>query len=321
MRTRNTRNTRKSFFNFKFVFVYFVCFVFSFSHYALGVTFSRDNVEVSITSVPEKVRLDRDFELTIRWVAPEGSNVVLPKDFSDRLEGLRIEGSYEGEVLSANGLVQRSLHLRTRPVPAAPVYRFAPFAVRYGREENWFPTKPIVFEAESLLKAGESPASDVVVNLKPIWVMPSWKTIGRWGLYALAAVCGVAVLWFAVVKIRRRIRILRMAPRERALLELRELLDKRLPEKGETKRFYVLLTGIVRRYIERRHKVRAPELTTEEFLKEATQHTAFSPETLTRLKEFLNAADMVKFAGITASAETVAGSTDAAKRYIESEKI
>ena len=111
-----------------------------------------------------------------------------------------------------------------------------------------------------------------------------------------------------------------MAPRERALLELRELLERRLPEKGETKRFYVLLTGIVRRYIERRHKVRAPELTTEEFLKEATQHPAFTPETLTRLREFLDAADMVKFAGITASAETVAGSTDAARRYLEGER-
>ena len=295
-------------------------FAFCILHSAFGATFSRDNIEVSITTSPEKVRLDRDFELILQWTAPEGLDVVLPKDFSDRLEGLKIEGSYEDEAVSANGLIQRTLHLRTRPVPAASEYRFAPFPVLYGNGQDWFPTKPIVFEAESLLKEGESVGGDVVVDLKPIWIMPSWKVIGRWALGALAALCGIGILYFVYRKVRRRIVIMRMAPRERALLELRELLDRHLPEKGETKRFYLLLTGIVRRYIERRHKVRAPELTTEEFLKEATQHPAFSSETLTRLREFLAAADMVKFAGIAASAETVEHSTAAARRYLEGER-
>jgi hypothetical protein len=284
-----------------------------------AVEFSRDGVTVSITHAPETVQLDKDFELTFTLSYPEGRVATLPQDFSDRLGGLSIEGEYEGETLVANGRVRRTVHLRTRPDPTVAEYRLAPFAVRYGVDQ-WFPTQAIVFRRESLLKPGEAPPEDIVVNLKKKWIPPTWRDVGRWALIALGACLAGVAVYILFRKVQRRVRVLRMAPRERALYELRELLAKRLPEKGRVKEFYVGLTAIVRRYIERRHKVRAPEQTTEEFLQEATHHPAFTVETLTRLREFLAAADMVKFAGITVSVETVTQSTDAARRYLEGEK-
>jgi len=280
--------------------------------------FSRDGITVGVTHAPESIRLDRDFEITFTVSYPEGRVATLPQDFSDRLEGLAIEGEYEGETLMANGRITKTLHLRTRPDPTVTEYRLAPFAVRYGVNQ-WFPTKPVVFPVESLLKKGEVPPTDIDVNLKKKWVPPSWRDVGRWALMALGGIVAVWICYVAFRQIQRRVRILRMAPRERALHDLRELLAKRLPEKGRVKEFYARLTGIVRHYVERRHNVRAPELTTEEFLNEAAKHPAFTPETVMRLRDFLAAADLVKFAGITANTETIAHSVTTAENYLQGE--
>jgi hypothetical protein len=290
-------------------------------------TFSRDGVTLTLRATPAKVTLAADVEVTLELTHPEGLEVSLPERFDDRFEGFRLEGAYEGESLTAAGTRRRTLHLRARPVPAAERYRIAPFAVRVndparGAEGgSWFPTKPIVFEVDSLLKPGESVPDKVTTSLEPIWVRPSAQTIARWVGLAVAAVAGLALLVWLGRKLRRRVVLARMAPRERALLELRELLDRGLPAKGRVKEFYVALTLVVRRYIERRHAVRAPEQTTEEFLREAAKHPAFTPETLARLREFLDSADLVKFAGVSATTEAISQSVASARSYLEHEPM
>jgi hypothetical protein len=75
------------------------------------------------------------------------------------------------------------------------------------------------------------------------------------------------------------------------------LLSENLPARGLVKEFYLRLTGIVRQYVEDTTGIRAPEQTTEEFLRDMKASTAFSPERSARLAEFLEAADLVKYAG------------------------
>jgi hypothetical protein len=69
---------------------------------------------------------------------------------------------------------------------------------------------------------------------------------------------------------RRRRHAERAAPprpaHEIAAEALRALRARRLPEAGEFKEFYSALSDIVRRYLEDRFRLRAPEMTTEEFL-------------------------------------------------------
>jgi len=60
--------------------------------------------------------------------------------------------------------------------------------------------------------------------------------------------------------------------------------------------FYVELTGIVRRYIERTTGIRAPEQTTEEFFAAIRSDRRFDPERARQLKDFLAACDLVKYA-------------------------
>ena len=82
----------------------------------------------------------------------------------------------------------------------------------------------------------------------------------------------------------------------RALRELSELSARQLPQKGLVLDFYVLLSDTVRRYVEGRFGIRAPEQTTKEFLLVARHHPAIREDHQRTLAAFLRAADMVKFA-------------------------
>jgi len=68
--------------------------------------------------------------------------------------------------------------------------------------------------------------------------------------------------------------------------------------KGDLSGFFSELTLIVRRYIERTTGVAAPEQTTEEFLRAMRGHSSFDTASREKLKAFLEAADLVKFAGV-----------------------
>ena len=121
-------------------------------------------------------------------------------------------------------------------------------------------------------------------------------------------------------RIRHEVILRMMTPRERAMRELEHLLLRDLIEKDLFKDFYVELTMIVRRYIERAHKVRAPEQTTEEFLASASNHPAFGEEVLTRLRNFLEAADLVKFAAQHSDRSAPDNATLTAREYIQKDE-
>ncbi len=104
-----------------------------------------------------------------------------------------------------------------------------------------------------------------------------------------------------------------MSPIERAWVELERLLKKGLPGRGRYKDFYVELTMVVRRYVQRKYGIKAPHLTTEEFLREFRDEGRGMRD---ELRKFLESADMVKFAGVEATPEMADEATDSAKNYL-----
>lgn len=89
-------------------------------------------------------------------------------------------------------------------------------------------------------------------------------------------------------------------PEAIALQELDRLLAENLLARGEIKLFHLRISDILRRYIENRFGLRAPEQTTEEFLLELSR-AASSPDAplgrhKTLLSSFLHQCDLVKFA-------------------------
>jgi hypothetical protein len=248
-------------------------------------------------------------------------DIVLP-DLKDRFEGFNVSGSFDREPVSAGDVIQRVTQLRLTPM-ISKRYRIAPIPISYTDRSvspplnGWFPTKAVVLETLPLV-AG-SPGDDIRPVLDPVWIHPSFKTVAIWVLLALLILAALFGLWKLVSRVKEEVTLRRMSPHERAMRELQQLLAKDLVKRHLVKEFYVELTMIVRRYIERRHAVRAPEQTTEEFLAVVSQDSRFTGEVLLHLRAFLEAADMVKFAGQSPDEAAIDMATTTARNYIGSD--
>ena len=90
-----------------------------------------------------------------------------------------------------------------------------------------------------------------------------------------------------------------LRPEEIALQELERLLADDLLVRGEIHVFHLRISDILRRYIENRFGLKAPERTTEEFLTELSQarsENALLGRHKILLAGFLTQCDLVKFA-------------------------
>ena len=74
-------------------------------------------------------------------------------------------------------------------------------------------------------------------------------------------------------------------------------------EKVQYNKYFSELSGIIRQYFEGEFNIRAPEMTTEEFLNFLRNSSELDGVKKNRLKEFLFSCDMVKFAKYTPNIE------------------
>ena len=180
-------------------------------------------------------------------------------------------------------------------------------------------TEAIVVEISSMLASEAVSLDDLQGQAGPVKLPAGRSSAMGWlaGLLVLGTVA-LLVVWF-----QRRRRNLeeepQLSPRELAYLELQALIKQDLAE-VDVKLFYVHLTGIVRRFIERDMQIRAPEQTTEEFLREISSGEAFAREDQQRLKSFLESADIVKFAAHQPTPDDVEQAFDRAKVFVGLEK-
>ena len=279
-------------------------------------------VKLEVTITPSVIDLAGDTEVVLSLEYPGAMSVSLPQDLSTRFEGFTIEGTYSPEKVSAGALSKQSTHVRLRPVPTAERYRIKPLAVEVvdtsfsQPQKSWHPTRQIIIETKSQTADVQETVS---ANLSPIYIRPSFKVVLKIGLIVAIAAVVIIALYFIASAIRMRQKIKKMSPKERAFFELANLLKKKLPEKGLFKDFYVELSMVIRRYIERRYGIRAPEQTTEEFLSVAKIHPSFTEGTTKSLEAFLCSADLIKFATASASVSTASEAAESAKSYIEND--
>ena len=136
---------------------------------------------------------------------------------------------------------------------------------------------------------------------------------------ALAALI-LLVLGWRWLRQRRRHAETAAPPRpahEIAAEALRALRARRLPEVGEFKEFYSTLSDIVRRYMEDRFRVRAPEMTTEEFLAATARGAALERPHRALLGTFLGESDLVKFARFVPTLGDSERAMAAAERFVD----
>jgi hypothetical protein len=150
---------------------------------------------------------------------------------------------------------------------------------------------------QSLLDRPGPTPSDVRDIKGPVAVPKDYRPL-LWIAAALVAVVALAAGLYHLLNRRRRT-LPTAAPRpahEIALEALAKLHAGRLLEAGRHEEFYVRLSDIVRSYLELRFHLRAPEMTTEEFLQAAQRDPQLAPPQRSALGTFLAEADLVKFA-------------------------
>ena len=112
-----------------------------------------------------------------------------------------------------------------------------------------------------------------------------------------------------------------LLPHELAYRRLGELKALDLPEKGQIKEYYSVLSDIAREYLENRFSYRAPEMTTEEFLSFIKSSDELEKEHKELLKDFLLHCDMVKFAKYGPKPIEMLDSFKSAERLVDQTKV
>ena len=278
---------------------------------------SRNGVDLKVDS--DRVQIDpaRSVFLRVELKAPSDMAATLP-DLRDRVVGFSVAEDFAEEPRKdTDGSVTEVTNWRLVPEPCAPVYKIRPFVVKVSPKllssradegKYSFVAGPVKFDPP----AAREPVTggmecDPTKDLPPL----SWKLVG-WIAAALLGIAVVLALLVLLAKyLARRIREHRMSPIERAWVELDRLLRKGLPGRGRYKDFYVELTMVVRRYIQRKYGISAPHMTTEEFLRAA--------KPTDELRRFLESADMVKFAGVEATPDMADDATESARGYLRSD--
>jgi hypothetical protein len=179
------------------------------------------------------------------------------------------------------------------------------------------PGERIVVTIESVLAKAGSPSD--IRDVKPPEEPPFY-----WRPYVIVA-GGVALLLFTVALAWRllsgRSRV-RPAPPPRpaheiAIDDLERLRARRLTDHGLFKEYYSALSDIVRAYLERRFHLRAPEMTTEEFLVMSARGGRLQSTHRALLGGFLRESDLVKFARHVPTIADSERAFAAARRFVD----
>lgn len=224
---------------------------------------------------------------------------------------------------SAEESTTRLFHYQLEPVHSG-IHLIRSIAIEFidNRESSVAKGKVTLIESDPIEVKITSELSDQVPDLADLEPMLPPQSIDQSGILWWIGITVLALILIAYfVRSRRRnhesaIVVPPPSPEEIAHAALAQLLSENLPSQGQLKEFYVRLTGIVRVYIEGKTGLHAPEQTTEEFLREMRSKDIFPAMRSLRLKEFLEAADMVKYAGQQPADDQVELSILRAKEFI-----
>jgi hypothetical protein len=147
----------------------------------------------------------------------------------------------------------------------------------------------------------------------------------RWWLVALLVVGSVGVIvggGFAYRSLRNAARRrARVSAYQDAVARLEALLREGAPDPDTADAWFVELSSIVRGYLEGRFGVRAPELTTEEFLQETRRGSGLGAQHRELLTAFLERCDRVKFAGYRPGHDESLATLTAARAFVEDTRL
>jgi len=260
-------------------------------------------VEVEARIDSNNVLIGDQTNLSLIINQPDSINVFFP-EFSDTItESIEIINSTSPDTLRLDNKrleITRNYNISCFD---SGYHYIPPFIFQYNKDSlsaTW-ETQPLFLHV-SRVDIAPADSSDVIFDIKLPGKMPiTFSEIFPWivGAILIGLLVFILVYYFKKRKKQEplfKIRKPEEPPHIIALRDLDKLKEKKLWQKGKIKLYYSELTGIIRKYIERRYQTGAMEQTSNEIV-EALVRNGFNNNTqLAQLKLLLFSADMVKFA-------------------------
>lgn len=282
-------------------------------------------VQAWIRLAPADPRIGDPLRLELEVQAEPDVELLMP-EFGEALDRFAIVEFVPAETQDASGAT--TAHQRyTLQASRSGIQRIPPLRIEFvdrrpgrppapeGEDAYELLTEPVEFEVAAVLP------DDAPLELRPALGKLGPRTVpGRaWWPFVLGGLVllGALAPWALRRWEAHRQRVERRSAYAIARAELDALLAGPLPRAERMDPFYVRLSDIVRRYLERRFGLRSPELTTEEFLGVLAKSPELSPEHQRLLARFLELADLVKFAHHLPSPHDVEESVAATRRFLD----
>jgi hypothetical protein len=282
-------------------------------------------VSATVRVTPVDPRIGDPVRLELEVVAEAGVELLMP-EFGEALDRYAIVDFAPTEALDDQGRTVARQRYTLQPTRSGP-QSVPPLLVEFidrraGRvatpddmDAYELLTERLQFEVGTVLKDGEA------LELRPpLGALGPLETPGPplWPWLLAAGVVLAAASPFAYRVIAARIAVRRrQSAYDVARAELDALLYGARPTGDAVDAFYVSLSGIIRRYLERRYGFHSPEQTTDEFLEQLSSSPDLTHAHQDLLQQFLRDADLVKFAHHVPDADAVGVSIEFAQRFLE----
>ena len=266
----------------------------------------------------KEITIAERVSLVLEVSAPEEYEITFP-EFGAKLDEFGIvDYSTSPSRLGEGGRLIRERSYLLEPFLSGE-YTIPPMTVSYrtrdGDESHDISSEELKVSVKSLLPdaGGDLKIKEIGAPLgMPFSITWGWAVL----LLLVLGLAAAAAYWFW----RRRAKTTQSAevvlPHEAAYRALSRLLEQKLVEQGLVREFYQALSDILRRYIEDRFGLRAPERTTEEFMVELTQADILAAGHKRLLKDFLRHCDMVKFAKYSPQEPEIDGAVKACRSFV-----
>jgi hypothetical protein len=277
---------------------------------------------VSITAnvEPKTVTIGTPFRYTLKVDAEKEIELVIPQfagqigDFQVIDFGGEPPREEKGRVLIERWFTLLTYEAGDAIVPGPTIQYRVP-----GSDLESIAAPDALVIVQSLLDTPEGKQAADVRDIKGPVAVPRDYTPLVWIALGVAGLAAAIAALFWLLNRRQQARMVPPRPAHEVALEaLARLHAARLLEGGRHAEFYVRLSAIVRDYLETRFHLRAPEMTTEEFLQAAHRDPQLTPGQRALLGQFLAEADLVKFARHVPAAEESERAYRAAREFVES---
>jgi hypothetical protein len=278
---------------------------------------AKDPVAISQSVDKKTVLIGDRIKYTVQVKAPKGCDVQFPA-FSDYKIGdfeIKDSGSRVRSRLFGGKVFQRWYSVAVYATGKQSIPQID-IKYRLKGQKGWAAKKTaaITVTVGSVLPAGQQ-----LADIRDIKGPLGFRNV-YWGILSLAIALALFLGITAIVYGRLKRYVPVKLPHETALEELEAIRGQYL-QGGGVKEFYVGVSDCVRHYIEHAFKLKAPEMTTEEFLDSLKDSPALTLDQKNLLKGFMSACDMVKFAKYTPSNVEAESVYTTAKNFIHETSV